>query len=351
MQNAMRLIDLRSDTVTLPTEEMIQAIVQAHQDGRLGDDVNGEDEVVNELQEKAAKILGKESALLVTSGTQGNVISLLSQARRGDEVVVEQRSHTFLFEGGAMAALGGIFPKPVEGVRGYITPEILEEAISPDDAHYANTSMVVVENTHNYAGGVIVTPDKISALTKVAHDNGLKIHCDGARLFNASVALDVPTRDLVRDVDSVQICLSKGLSAPVGSIIAGTEEFIHEAHRWRKKMGGGMRQAGIIAAPGIVALEKMVDRLKEDHQNAKLLYERLKDIPDLHIEEPETNILFLGIGDLNIDAAGIARELKKDDILVYGDYGNRTRFVLHRMVTREDTLRVADAVHRILGSL
>ena len=348
---AMKTIDLRSDTVTLPTDEMIEAIVSAHKSGRLGDDVIGEDDVVHELQEKTARILGKEAALLVTSGTQGNVISLLSQASRGDEIVVEERSHTFLFEGGSMASLGGIFPKPVKGIRGYITPEVLEAAISPDDAHYAETAMVVVENTHNYAGGVIVRPGQVKALADVAHQHGLRVHCDGARLFNAAVALDVPAKVLVEDVDSVQICLSKGLSAPVGSLIAGTEEFIHEAHRWRKKLGGGLRQAGIIAAPGIVAIEKMVDRLKDDHANARYLYERLKDIESLVIEKPDTNILFLGLQNLNIDAAGIARELGKHSILVYGDYGNRTRLVLNRMVDRHDTERVADVLYSLLTSL
>ncbi|TFF94690.1 aminotransferase class I/II-fold pyridoxal phosphate-dependent enzyme [Candidatus Thorarchaeota archaeon] len=347
----MKTIDLRSDTITLPTDEMIDAIVTAHKDGRLGDDVIGEDEVANDLQKKAAKILGKEAALLVTSGTQGNVISLLSQASRGDEVVVEERSHTFLFEGGSMASLGGIFPKPVKGVRGYIRPETLEAAISPDDAHYPSTAMVVVENTHNYAGGVIVRPEQVKALADTAHSHGLKIHCDGARLFNAAVALGIPASKLVKDVDSVQICLSKGLSAPVGSIIAGTEEFIHEAHRWRKKMGGGMRQAGIVAAPGIIALEKMVDRLEEDHKNAKFLYQELAGVPGLVIEEPDTNILFLGLQNLDIDAKGIAEELGKEKILVYGDYGNRTRLVLNRMVDREDTERVAQVLNSILTSL
>ncbi len=344
----MKRVDLRSDTFTLPTDEMIEAIVQAHRQGRLGDDVVGEDEVVNELQEKAARILGKEDALLVTSGTQGNVISLLAQARPGDEIVVERMSHTFLFEGGAMASLGGLFPKPVDGVRGYITPEILESVISPDDPHYAHTSMVVVENTHNYAGGVIVRPEQVDALAKAAHDHGMKIHCDGARLFNAAVALDIPASRLVRDVDSVQICLSKGLSAPVGSLVAGSEEFIHEARRIRKKLGGGMRQAGIIAAPGIIALEKMVDRLREDHDNARLLYRLLSEIDGLIVEEPETNIMFIKLDNFNIDSPGLAEELQKRGVLVYGKYGTRVRFVLSRMVNREDTEYAANAVREIL---
>jgi len=344
----MKTIDLRSDTITKPTDEMIDAIVTAHKADRFGDDVIGEDDVVNELQEKAAKILGKEAALLVTSGTQGNVISLLSQTTRGDEVVVEERSHTFLFEAGSMSSLGGLFPKPVKGIHGYILPETLESAINRDDAHLARTAMVVIENTHNYAGGTIIRPEQIKALTAVARVHDLKVHCDGARLFNAAVALDVPAKKLVDTVDSVQICLSKGLSAPVGSIIAGTKEFIHDAHRMRKKLGGGMRQVGIIAAPMIVALEKMVDRLKEDHENARLLYNELKDIPDLIIEEPETNILFLGLDNLPIDAMEMSKRLAKENILVYGGYGERTRMVLNRMVNREDTIITAEAINRIL---
>ncbi|MFW9789506.1 MAG: threonine aldolase family protein [Candidatus Thorarchaeota archaeon] len=344
----MKTIDLRSDTITQPTDEMIEAIVTAHKAGRFGDDVIGEDEVVNELQEKAAKILGKEAALLVTSGTQGNLISLLAQTKRGDEVVVEDRSHTFVFEGGAMASMGGLYPKPVKGERGYILPETLESVISPDNAHYAKTALVVVENTHNYAGGAIIRPEQVKALAAVAHDNGLRVHCDGARLFNAAVALDIPAKELVEEADSVQICLSKGLSAPVGSIIAGTEEFIHESHRTRKKLGGGMRQAGIIAAPGIVALEKMVNRLKDDHDNAKLLYSKIKDIPSLHIEEPETNILFLGLQDLTISQMDLSEELAKENIKVYGGYGVRTRMVMNRMVDREDVDRISTALERLL---
>ncbi|TFG31345.1 aminotransferase class I/II-fold pyridoxal phosphate-dependent enzyme [Candidatus Thorarchaeota archaeon] len=344
----MKIVDLRSDTVTQPTDEMIEAIVQAHKSGRLGDDVNGEDEVINELQEKAAKILGKEAALLVTSGTQGNVIALLAQASRGDEIVIEERSHTYLYEAGAMSSLGGLFPKPVKGTRGYILPETLEEAINPDDAHLAKTAMVVIENTHNYAGGTVITPNQVNALTSVARDYNLKIHCDGARLFNAAVALGIPAKQLVEKVDSVQICLSKGLSAPVGSIIAGTEEFIHDGHRIRKKLGGGMRQAGIIAAPMIVALEKMVDRLKDDHDNAKLLYERIHDIPGLSVEKPDTNILFLGLDDLPFDTMKLSEELAKENILIYGKYGKRARMVLNRMVNHDDTVRVAEVLNKIL---
>ncbi|MFW9813738.1 MAG: threonine aldolase family protein [Candidatus Thorarchaeota archaeon] len=344
----MKTLDLRSDTITQPTDEMIEAIVNAHKQGRFGDDVIGEDEVVNELQKKAAKKLGKEASLLVTSGTQGNLISMLAQAKRGDEIVVEEKSHSFLFEGGSMASMGGLYPKPVKGERGYILPETLRSVFSPDDAHYATTAMVVIENTHNYAGGVVIRPEQVNALASTAHELGMKVHCDGARLFNAAVALDVPAKKLVEEVDSVQICLSKGLSAPVGSIIAGTEEFIHEAHRIRKKLGGGMRQAGIIAAPGIVAIEKMVNRLKDDHENALLLFEKIKDIPNLIVNKPDTNILFLELQDLSISQMKLSEELAKKNIKVYGGYGVRTRIVMNRMIDREDVDRIASALEQLL---
>ena len=340
----MKILDLRSDTITQPTNEMIEAIVNAHESGRFGDDVIGEDE----LQEKAAKILGKEAALFVTSGTQGNLISLFAQTKRGDEIVLEERSHTFVFEGGAMASMGGLYPKPVKGERGYIRPETLESVISPDDAHYAETAMVVIENTHNFAGGAVIRPEQVKALASTAHDHGLKVHCDGARLFNAAVALDIPAKKLIEDVDSVQICLSKGLSAPVGSIIAGTEEFIYKSHRMRKKLGGGMRQVGVIAAPGIVAIEKMVGRLKDDHDNAKLLYERIKDVPNLVVTEPDTNILFLELQNLSISQMKLSEELAKENIKVYGGYGVRTRIVMNRMIERNDVDRIVFALERLL---
>ncbi|MGY5858137.1 MAG: GntG family PLP-dependent aldolase [Candidatus Thorarchaeota archaeon] len=344
----MKTIDIRSDTVTQPTDEMIEAITQAHKSGRLGDDVINEDEVVNELQEKAAKILGKEAALLVTSGTQGNVISLLAQTTRGNEIVFEEGSHTYIYEAGAISSLGGLYPKPVKGVRGYILPETLEQAINVDDVHFTKTTMVSIENTHNLAGGTVSTPEQIKALTSVAREHNLKIHCDGARLFNAAVALDIPAKKLVEEVDSIQICLSKGLSAPVGSIIAGTEEFIHEGRRIRKRLGGGMRQAGIIAAPMIVALEKMIDRLKDDHDNAKLLYDKIKDIPDLRAEKPDTNIVFVGLDNLPFDTMKLSQELAKENILIYGKYSKRARMVLNRMVDRDDAVRVAEVLNKIL---
>jgi threonine aldolase len=251
-----------------------------------------------------------------------------------------------------MASLGGLYPKPVRGERGYISPETLKSAISIDDSHYAKTKLVVQENTHNAAGGALIRPEQFDALANVAHENNLVVHCDGARLFNAAVALDVPASRLVREADSVMICLSKGLSAPVGSIVAGTEEFIYAAHRVRKKLGGGMRQAGLIAAPGIIAIEKMVDRLKEDHDNTRLLFNQLSKIPDLIVEEPETNILFIRLDNFTINSMELSKELEKRDILVYGDphFGTRTRLVVHRMVSKDDILRFSEVMEEILAS-
>jgi threonine aldolase len=211
--------------------------------------------------------------------------------------------------------------------------------------------MVVIENTHNYAGGAIVTPEQVNNLTETARDYNLKVHVDGARLFNSAVALNISADKLVKNVDSVQICLSKGLSAPVGSIIAGTEEFIYEGHRMRKKLGGGMRQAGIIAAPGIIAIEKMVNRLKEDHDNAALLSNRISQIPELRIVKPDTNIVFVYLDELGMTAADFSEALREKGIWVYGAYGTRTRFVLNRMVNREDTLYVADSIEDIVRSI
>jgi threonine aldolase len=330
---------------------MIEAIVDAHKNQRFGDDIIGDCEVVLELQEKAASILGKEASLFVTSGTQGNLIALLTQTRRGEEVVVEELSHSYRFESGSMASVGGLYPKPVKGDRGYIHPDTLQAAISPDDQHYPKTSLVVIENTHSYAGGVSIKPDQVKALSSMARDHGLKVHCDGARLFNAAISLDLPANRLVESVDSVQICLSKGLSAPVGSIVAGTEEFIYEAHRIRKRLGGAMRQAGVVAAPAIIALETMVNRLKDDHDNAKLLYNRIVDIPNLVVEEPETNIVFLNLQNLDISQPDLSSELAKEHILVFAGYGDRSRLVLNRMVTSEDVERVAEILRRILTPL
>lgn len=289
----MRVVDLRSDTVTLPTEEMLEAIRHAP----LGDDVFGEDPTVNKLQEMAAAKLGKEEGLLVTTGTQGNLVSLLSQTKRGDEIILEANSHIFHYEVGGLAAIGGLMARTVPGKLGYPDPKDVEAAIRPKDIHCPETTLVALENTHNRAGGTATTPQQTKAMADLAKKHGMRLHVDGARIFNAAVALRVDVKRLAGPADSVTFCLSKGLSCPVGSVVVGSHDFIERAKRMRKILGGGMRQAGIIAAPGIVALEKMIDRLKDDHDNAKRLAKGLLKIQGISVnmETVQTNIVYLDV--------------------------------------------------------
>jgi len=288
-------LDFRSDTVTLPTPEMREAAANAP----VGDDVYGEDPTVNELERLAADMLGKEEGLFVTSGTQGNAASVLAHTQRGDEVILEARSHIYVNEVGGLAVMGALMARTITGELGWIRPEDLEAAIRPPNIHYPKTSLVCVENTHNAAGGIPLTPEQLKGDWEVAKGHGLGVHLDGARVFNAAVALGIDVKELTRYADSVMLCLSKGLSAPVGSVVVGTEEFIKRARKYRKMLGGGMRQAGIIAAPGIVALTKMVDRLAEDHENARLLAEGLSQMRGIRVINPvRTNMVYIDVSGL-----------------------------------------------------
>jgi len=288
-------LDFRSDTVTLPTPEMREAAAKAE----VGDDVFGEDPTVNRLERLGAAMLGKESGLFVTSGTQGNAVCVLAHTQRGDEIILESRSHIYLNEVGGLAALGGLMARTVPGELGWMRPEQIEAAIRAPNIHYPRTSLVCIENTHNSAGGIPLSVAQMEADWEVAKAHSLAVHLDGARIFNAAIALKVDVKELARYADSVQFCLSKGLSAPVGSLVVGTQEFIERARKYRKMLGGGMRQAGIIAAPGIVALTKMVDRLAEDHENAKILAEGLRNIPGIKIVNPVmTNMVYIDVKDL-----------------------------------------------------
>src|SRR5579884_1746137 len=286
-------IDLRSDTVTHPTPAMREAMYRAE----VGDDVYGEDPTVNRLEALAAETLGKEAALFVASGTMGNAVAMLTPCRRGDEIVMGDRSHTYLYEVGGPARLNGSPIRPVRTLPdGTLDRAQLDHSFFGDDVHEARAGLLCLEDTHNMCGGRVLSAATLRELAAPARRRGLPVHLDGARIFNAAVALGVPVRELAAEVDSVQFCLSKGLSAPVGSIVAGSRDFIAEARRVRKLLGGGMRQAGIIAAAGILALTEMVDRLAEDHANAKRLAEGLAAIPTIAIEPEtiETNILFFG---------------------------------------------------------
>jgi len=282
------VVDLRSDTLTLPTPEMREAMARAE----VGDDVWGEDPTVQRLEAMAAARLGKAAAVFVASGTMGNLVSVVAHTQGGQEVVLDLDSHIYNYEVAGGTVVGHVQMRPVKTERGFLTPAQVEEAIRPANIHIPVTGLVCLENTHNRHGGTCCTPEEISAVATVAHAAGVAVHIDGARLFNAVVALKRDAREFVRDADSVTFCLSKGLGAPLGSVVCGSAEFVNRARRVRKMVGGGMRQAGVVAAAGVVALERMVDRLAEDHANARTLAEGLARLPGLDIDLPtvQTNI-------------------------------------------------------------
>lgn len=329
----MRIVDLRSDTFTLPTPEMMKAI----QEAELGDDVFQEDPTVNKLEKLAAEKIGKEKALFVTSGTQGNVVSLLTHTERGDEVIMEAQSHTYLYEVGAMAALGGLMAHPLPGDKGVLNPEDVEKAIRGDNIHYPRTRLLCVENTHNNAGGTVVTVEQIKALSDVVKPKDIRMHLDGARVFNAATALNTDVKKITKEFDSVMFCLSKGLSAPVGSMVCGSSEYIDRARKVRKMLGGGMRQAGVLAACGVVALEKMIDRLKEDHKNARKLAEGLSHLKGISIEleRVQTNIIIFDVSQLG-GSEKFIKELDKRGVKCLSRDENVVRMVTHRMITEDD---------------
>ena len=282
-------LDFRSDTVTWPTPEMREAAYKA----KVGDDVFGDDPTVNELERIAAEITGKEAGLFVTSGTMGNAVCILAHTLRGDEIILEQRSHIYVNEVGGPAVMGQLMARTVPGELGWMKPEDVEKAIRADNIHYPRTSLICVENTHNSAGGIALTPKQLKADWDVAKKHDLGVHLDGARVFNAAIALGVDVKELCKYADTVQICLSKGLSAPVGSVVVGSANLVKKARKYRKMLGGGMRQAGIIAAPGIIAMTKMVDRLKDDHETAKLLSEGLQKMGIKVVNPVQTNMVYI----------------------------------------------------------
>lgn len=346
----MDKIDFRSDTVTWPTPEMRQAMATA----RVGDDVYGEDPTVNELEATAAALLGKEAGLLVTSGTMGNLVSILAHATRGDEAIVGTDSHAYLDEAGGMATLGGIVPRalPTDAL-GRMDLEDVVGAIQPDDAHNARTRLILLENSYGTKNGAPVPVDYLQSVGRIARKHGLAVHIDGARFFNAATALETAPAGLAADADSVSFCLSKGLCAPVGSVVVGSADFIYRAHRARKVLGGGMRQAGVIAAAGLVALRKMVGRLGEDHDNARHLAVGLAQIPGLRIdpEAVKTNIVFFELADwVPEDAGQIAAKLKLDTgILLYVSGKRRFRAVTHYWVGPREVEALIDGLRLILG--
>ncbi len=324
----MEIIDLRSDTVTKPTPAMREAMAKAE----VGDDVFGDDPTVNHLQEMAADLMGKEAGLFVPSGTMGNLAALLAHCQRGDEVIIGQKNHSFLFEAGGLSALGGIHSCQLPNqADGSLLVADIEAAIRPDDPHDPITRLVCLENTHNRCGGTVQTPVVVRGMADVAHQHGLKVHLDGARIFNAAAALEVSAKQLTAPVDSVTFCLSKGLCAPVGSVLCGDREFIRKAHRARKMLGGGMRQSGVLAAAGIVALQTMTQRLTEDHRRARDLAEGLR--ANRHIRlggPPATNMVFFDLPPENRKSTSqIEAEMKARGILVHAGGPRQFRLVTH----------------------
>ncbi len=338
------MIDLRSDTVTLPTAAMRRAVFEAE----VGDDVYGEDPTVNRLQELAAEMVGKEAAMLVPSGTMGNQTAVLTHCRPGTEVILEADSHIYYYEAAAASVFAGVQPRPLAGKRGSLPAELVEWAIREDDIHLPPTSLICIENTHNRAGGTVVPLENMQAVYEVACRHNLPVHLDGARIFNASVASGVPVQDYTACATSVQFCLSKGLGAPVGSILAGPRDFINEARRWRKRLGGGMRQAGIFAAAGIVALETMIERLAEDHANARMLADGLAVLKGIEFnpDDVDTNIVI--VRPTALSKKQLSDELKIRGILTVIIEPDRVRFTTNKDVNRGDIEKTIAAVKEIM---
>jgi len=338
----MKVIDLRSDTVTHPTPEMRQAIFEAE----VGDDVYREDPTVNRLEIMAAGIMGKEAALFTTSGTQSNLIAVLTHTNRGDEIIVGDEAHMLWYEVGGAAALGGVTLRTVPNDScGRLNLDDIDQAIRAKDIHYPETRLLCLENTHNRCGGAILTIDYTDEVCNLAHTRGLKVHLDGARIFNAAIALGVPACALAQNSDSVALCLSKGLSAPVGSLLCGSKDFIERARKFRKMLGGGMRQAGIIAAAGIVALETMVDHLAEDHSNARRLAQGLASIEGISLAQDDipTNIVMFNLSH-ELSVVEFVEDLERAGVKVGLRDGRPFRAVTHRMVSSSD---IDEALTRI----
>ncbi len=340
-------VDLRSDTLTLPTPQMREAMARAE----VGDDVWEEDPTVKRLEAVAAERLGQEAGLFVASGTMGNLVSVVSHTRSGQEVVLDLDSHIFNYEVAGAAVIGSVQMRPVKTARGFLSPEQVKEALRPANIHVPPTGLVCLENTHNRHGGTCCAPEEIAAVAAVAHAAGVPVHLDGARLFNAAVALGRPASEFARHVDSVTFCVSKGLGAPVGSVVCGARDFIARARRVRKMVGGGMRQAGVIAAAGLVALERMVDRLAEDHANARRLAEGLAKLPRLRVDlaSVQTNIVIFGVeraGGVEALVAGCAARKVK----VHAIGPTSIRCVTHKDVDAEDIERALEAVGEITNS-
>lgn len=344
------MFDLRSDTITQPTDSMRAAMAAA----QVGDDVFSEDPTVNRLQELAAEKAGKEAALFVPSGTMGNLIAILSHTHsaRCGEVICEESSHVRLNEAGGMAALGGLMCCPVKGLRGALDPADVRAAIRIPDIHHPSTALICVENTHNFAGGAVVPLENMAAIRALADEHHLPVHLDGARVFNAAAALNKPVAEITKYADSVNFCLSKGLCAPVGSMLAGSRGFIERARHYRKLLGGGMRQAGVLAAAGIIALTEMTERLFEDNENAHALAVGLAGMKGIGIDPRfvQTNIVIFDVSKTGMTADEFAGKLKGFGVLASVTGPFSVRFVTQRHISAEDIPLILKAVREMLAS-
>lgn len=344
----MRIVDFRSDTITVPTEEMRKAMYLAE----VGDDVYREDKTVIELEEYAAEKVGKEAAIFVTSGTMGNQLALLSHCQRGQEIIVEEDTHIYNAEVAATSFIGGLQAKPIKGKKGIMSIDDIHNAIRPKDIHMPETGLICIENTHNMAGGIVAPLEYLKELSALAKEHHIPIHMDGARVFNAAAYLNCDVKEITKYCDSVMFCVSKGLCAPIGSLLAGSKDFIDKARRFRKMLGGGMRQAGVIAAPALIALKYMIDRLPEDHENARLLGAGLGNIKGLSVDKDiQTNIVMVDVRESGFKADEISDAFKEKGVLANPINDYTIRFVTHKYVNSRDVEYAIKTVQNVMDSL
>ncbi|MCC5911510.1 MAG: low-specificity L-threonine aldolase [Clostridiaceae bacterium] len=342
----MKVFDFRSDTVTLPTEEMMKKIVEAD----LGDDVYGDDLTVNKLEAQVAEMLGKEAALFVPTGTMGNLLAVMTHTTPGQEVILEENCHIYLYEVGGIARVAGVQARTIKSTNGIMNPEDVKVAIRKDDIHFPETGLICLENSHNMSGGAVIPLDNMKRIYEVAKEKNIPLHLDGARIFNAATYLNVEVKEIAQYTDSLMFCFSKGLSAPIGSVLIGTEDFIRRARKFRKMLGGGMRQVGIIASAAIHSLEEMTSRLKEDHENARILAEGLNKIAGVSVdmESIHTNIINVNFAGTRFNTSELMDKFKEKGLLVNPRNQHVIRFVTHKDVNKGDVLAVISLIKDIV---
>ncbi len=344
--NSSSFIDLSSDTATRPSDAMRRVMAEAP----VGDDQRSEDPTANALQEEAARLLGKEAVLFLPSATMANQIAIKVHTQPGDEILCHEKAHIRLYEGGGPAVLSGCLLRPLPGIRGIFTPDDVRGGVLPDDPHFPRTRLVCVENTHNANGGCVWRPQEQQAVAEAAREFGLVLHLDGSRLLNAAAALNLPAADLTAPFDTVTLCLSKGLGAPVGAILAGDNASIRDARRWKHVFGGAMRQSGIVAAGGLFALRNNIERLQEDHRNAAVLAEGIAAIPGVRLDPaPETNIVYFDVAETGLTGPAAMERLLAHGVRASGTGGTRLRFVTHLDISRDDISRAITAAKQALA--